>query len=134
MPLWKTNLNNSLTFYRKIHNTYINIINRYQKIGKTYKYTIKTQKQKWKENNIKNLETLTNHQKQFWQNLKTFRRKLKSELVDGARKGFNAFLNFLLLKDTKLLRTTRKPETPSAWENSILDSPFGAEEVSKGIE
>ena len=54
-------------------------------------------------------------------------------MVDSARKGFNAFLNFLLLKDTKLLRTTRKPETQSAWENSILDSPFGAEEVSKGI-
>ena len=44
----------------------INVINHYQKIGKKYKYTIKTQKQTWEENNIKKLETLTNNRKQFW--------------------------------------------------------------------
>ena len=51
----------------------INIINHYQKIGKKYKYTIKIQKQKWEEKNIKKLETLMNNPKQFWQHLKTLR-------------------------------------------------------------
>ena len=37
----------------------------------------------WEENNIKNLKTLTNNPKQFWQHLKTLRGKLKYNSVDA---------------------------------------------------
>ena len=115
----------------------INIISPYQKIGKKYKYTIKIQKQKWEENHIKKLETLTNNPKQFWKHLKILRGKLKYNSVDAIppRQCIEHFSKpFYVEENTTVKNKLLKAPNPKfVRENATLDSPFSADEVSKGI-
>ena len=112
-------------------------INNYQKIRKKYKYTLKIQKRKWEENNIKQLETLTNNPKQFWQHLKTLKGKLKPNSVDAIppRQWIEHFSKLFNVEENTTVKNNFLKATNSKCvrENSTLDSPFTADEVSKGI-
>ena len=103
----------------------INIINNYQKIRKKYKYTLKIQKRKWEENNIKKLETLTNNPKQFWQHLKTLKGKLKPNSVDAIppRQWIEHFSKlFIVEENTTVKNNFLKATNPKCVrENSTLD-------------
>ena len=102
----------------------INITDHYQKIGKKYN-TIKIQKQKWEENNIKKLDTLTNNPEQFWQHLKTLRGKFKYNSVGTTppRQWIEHFSGLFNVEENTTVKNKllKAPNPKHVRENSTLD-------------
>ena len=85
----------------------------------------------------KKLETLTNNPKQFWEHLKTLKGNLILNSVNAIppRQWIEHFSKLFNVEEKTIVKNNfLKATIPKCMrENSTLDSPFTADEVSKGI-
>ena len=108
------------------------------KIKRKYKHTIKTIKQKWKIENIRVLENLASNPKLFWQHIKKLRGKINNSpnQVNSIppKKWVEHFSSLFNVKENDKNKLECSNKIPSDNKHdTILDSPFTIEEISKRI-